>query len=207
MKKNFFTTILVFISILVHSQYKDWCAAEIFFKDGTTLSGKARLNIIDAGLTFPFGSKEYLRYIKGKQMKSTKFVPEEIEKIIFDLNYKTKGRREKKAVVYIPIIKSKNRKKDKLGFAELIIDGSVKLVKRTVSNSSNNRGSIYKESLLVRNNEEAILFNYVELKSFKKRASEYFSDCAALVSKIEDKKYRRKDLESLVKYYNDNCAK
>uniref|UniRef100_UPI00404753FD hypothetical protein n=1 Tax=Mariniflexile sp. TaxID=1979402 RepID=UPI00404753FD len=207
MKNYIFTAILVFISILAHSQYKDWCSSEIFLKDGTKLSGKARLTMIESkfGFPIPIVSEEYLRYInfKIKQKKSTEFTPQEVEKIIFELDYKEKGKRVKRQATYIPIIKSEN--KNKLGFAELIIDGTVKLVKRTVSNS--NRNSVFEESLLMRNNEEAIIFNYVELKSFKKRASEYFSDCSSLVSKIEDEKYNRKDLEDLVNYYNANCAK
>ena len=121
------------------------------------------------------------------------------------MDYKLKGRRLKRQAVYIPIIKSINKKKTKFGFAELVIDGEVKLVKRTVSNT--NYGSVFKESLLIRDNDMAIIFNYAELKSFKKRASEYFSDCPSLVSKVESKKYTRKDLEGLVNHYNDNCAK
>ena len=87
----------------------------------------------------------------------------------------------------------------------MIVDGNVKLVKRTVSNS--NRMSVFKESLLIRESEEAVFFNYVELKSFKKRASEYFSDCKDLIFRIEEGKYSRKNLNELVNYYNDNCAK
>ena len=209
MKKILAILFLIFTAFFAQAQYKDWTDAEIHLKDGAILIGKARLIMIDANLAYSFGSKEYLRYInfKIKQRKSIKYSPEEIEKIVFNLDYKLKGRRVKRQATYILIIISKNKKKIKYGFAELHIDGAVKLVKRTVSNSSNNRGSIYKESLLVRNNEEAIVFNYVELKSFKKRASEYFSNCPSLVLKIEDKKYTRNDLEGLVNYYNDNCAK
>lgn len=209
MKKALLLISLVFLSFNIQAQYKDWTKAEIYLKDGSTLKGNARLTMLEskAGNSFNLSSKEYLRYINFeiKQRQSTKFTPEEVEKVVFDLDYKVKGRRVKRQAVYIPIIKSKNKKKTKFGFAELVIDGEVQLVKRAVSNS--NRGSVFKESLLVRNNGEAILFNYAELKSFKKRASEYFSDCPSLVLKIKDKKYTRKNLEGLVKHYNDNCAK
>ncbi len=68
MKNYIFTAILVFISILAHSQYKDWCSSEIFLKDGTKLSGKARLTMIESkfGFPIPIVSEEYLRYINFK---------------------------------------------------------------------------------------------------------------------------------------------
>ena len=218
MKNTLLLVSLVFLSFNIQAQYKDWTKAKIYLKDGSTLKGNARLTMLESKVrsavfgskgenSFNLSSKEYLRYINFeiKQRKSTKFTPEEVEKVVFDLDYKLKGRRLKRQAVYIPIIKSINKKKTKFGFAELVIDGEVKLVKRTVSNT--NYGSVFKESLLIRDNDMAIIFNYAELKSFKKRASEYFSDCPSLVSKVESKKYTRKDLEGLVNHYNDNCAK
>lgn len=213
MNKALLLLSLLFLSFNVQAQYKDWTKAEIYLKDGSTLKGNSRLTMLESkpdnsfNQKYYLSSKEYLRYVNFeiKQRKSTKFTPEEIEKVVFDLDYKLNGRRVKRQAIYIPIIKIKNKKKAKFGFAELVIDGEVQLVKRAVSNSD--RGNVFKESLLIRNNEEAVLFNYAELKSFMKRASEYFGDCPSLVVKIESKKYTRKNLESLVKYYNDNCAK
>jgi hypothetical protein len=209
MLKSSITFFLFFVTFFINAQYKDLTDAEIYLKSGEILKGKARLTMIEAKGGFPLSSdsKEYLIYFNTdiKQRKGTKFSPEEVEKTIFDLDLKVNGRRVKKQTTYIPIIK--NEKKGKLGFAKLIIDGTIKLVRRSVSNTSDNRLRIYKESLLVRDNNEAIVFNYAELKSFKKRALEYFSDCSSLVSKIEDEKYKRNDLEDLVNYYNDNCAK
>jgi len=34
---------------------------------------------------------------------------------------------------------------------------------------------------------------------------EYFSDCPALVEKIENKDFHKKDLEFIVTFYNSNC--
>jgi hypothetical protein len=40
---------------------------------------------------------------------------------------------------------------------------------------------------------------------FKKQASEYFSDCPELSSKILKKEYRKEDIELIVEHYNLFC--
>jgi len=42
-------------------------------------------------------------------------------------------------------------------------------------------------------------------KNFKKAASEYFSDCTSLVSKIQNKEFKKRDIEEIVTYYNTSC--
>ncbi len=42
-------------------------------------------------------------------------------------------------------------------------------------------------------------------KNFKKAAMNYFKDCPALVKLIENKTYQKRDLEEIVKYYNEKC--
>ena len=41
--------------------------------------------------------------------------------------------------------------------------------------------------------------------SFKKDMIEYFNDCPILAQKIENKEFRKNDLEFIVKFYNSNC--
>lgn len=41
--------------------------------------------------------------------------------------------------------------------------------------------------------------------SFKKQASEYFADCPEVLKKIQDKAYRKDDMELIVDDYNRNC--
>jgi len=43
-------------------------------------------------------------------------------------------------------------------------------------------------------------------KSFKKSASEYFSDCPELVQKIQDYTFTKKDIEQMVLFYNESCG-
>jgi len=42
-------------------------------------------------------------------------------------------------------------------------------------------------------------------KRFKKNASKFFSDCPELVTKIQNKEYKKKHIEEVVKFYNENC--
>ena len=42
-------------------------------------------------------------------------------------------------------------------------------------------------------------------KNFKKAASLYFKDCQALVNKIEQKEFKKRDIEKIVTFYNQEC--
>lgn len=42
-------------------------------------------------------------------------------------------------------------------------------------------------------------------KPFKAKAKEYFKDCDSIIKKLEDKTYNRKNLDEMVKDYNDGC--
>lgn len=42
-------------------------------------------------------------------------------------------------------------------------------------------------------------------RNFKKAAVEYFKDCPALVSKLEEKIFGKNDLEEIVGFYNKEC--
>lgn len=41
--------------------------------------------------------------------------------------------------------------------------------------------------------------------TFKKDMVEYFCNCPALAEKIENKDFRKSDLEFIVRFYNSNC--
>lgn len=42
-------------------------------------------------------------------------------------------------------------------------------------------------------------------KNFRKAAMQYFKDCPELVKLIENRTYRKADIEEIVKYYNEKC--
>lgn len=208
MNKNILLLFVIFSSIqFSHAQYDSWSKAEVYFIDGTVKAGEAKLPIGGAG--GPFYANDKLRFRIADRKPVKLMEAKKIEKVILKVSYteKVNGKRIKKNREATIVTINKNKKKTKKGFAELIVDGKVKLLKRKVNYTSNNRISLITESLLVRNDEVPIPFNYAELKSFRKRAMEFFSDCSSLVSKIENKIFKREELIAIVNYYNDNCAK
>lgn len=42
--------------------------------------------------------------------------------------------------------------------------------------------------------------------NYKKTSKDFFSDCPELVSKLENKEFKRKELDEVVIFYNDNCG-
>ena len=48
--------------------------------------------------------------------------------------------------------------------------------------------------------------NQLFSKNFKKAASAYFKDCPSLVKKIQSRTFKKRDLEKIVKYYNNKCT-
>jgi len=198
------------------SQYnEDWEKAKVFLKDGTILKGEARLSMPSSKTVS--GSNESLRFTEGRKKPIQTFKAKVIDSIIFKLDYRTKvnGKKvdQKRSAKYITFYKNKN--KSKLGFAELLIDGELRLLTRSVSHSNNSGGmnngftiSMFEQQLIQFRNEVPLeIYNTVKMESFKKRAMEYFQDCPSLVSKIEAKTFKSDDLAVILKYYNDNCAK
>lgn len=47
--------------------------------------------------------------------------------------------------------------------------------------------------------------NQLFTKNFGKAASKFFKDCPVLVQKIENKKYKKRDLKETVEFYNTKC--
>ncbi|RZS98804.1 hypothetical protein [Aquimarina brevivitae] len=43
-------------------------------------------------------------------------------------------------------------------------------------------------------------------KNFKKAASDYFADCPVLVEKIQQREFKKKDIEAIVRFYNSQCT-
>lgn len=99
-------------------------------------------------------------------------------------------------------------------FLKLEIDGHLKLYSYFYSQSS--PGMVNPATGIMGGGYSYNMDRYVlqkgdgELKkikgaSFKKDMSEYFSDCPSLAQKIENKEFRKDDLESMVNIYNAEC--
>ncbi len=226
MKKILLIFTLLLFTNISFAQYS-WTKAEVTLKNGTVLVGEAFISMTSAGINI--GSKEKLRFRKNKKAKgkNSKYLPAEVEQVIFTVTYKEKvgkkkvekTRKEKYAPIYL------NKKQTKLGFAELIVDGSMKLVGRTVSVNSGggtwSAGTPYSapvytydfgflsnhnQVMFLKDGMKPEVFNQVSLlKSFKNRAKNFFEDCPALVGKIENKIFKKEDLIAIAEFYNSNC--
>ncbi|WP_296381006.1 hypothetical protein [Winogradskyella sp.] len=205
------------------AQY-DWTKAKVYLKNSEVLNGEAKILMMGSGMNL---SKEILKYRIGKKEKISKYKPEEIDSIVFIIEYKKKV--DKKEInetcskIFVPVFL--NKKKSRLGFVEILVDGELKLVARTViinyggnsSNitigvSSNNNQDDYmgghNQVLLLKNDEKPeVFYRDTSAKFFRKRAGKYFKDCISLRDKIENKSFKKEDVQDIAKYYNFNCAK
>ena len=89
-----------------------------------------------------------------------------------------------------------------------LIDGPVKMFeyRKTTRNSTgpNNMGySTQTITYLLQRGDEQL--NEPNLFGFKKEMGKYFADCPELVSLIEEKEFKRRDIGEIVTYYNTRC--
>lgn len=228
MKKLLLLLTSFMLTAFSYSQY-DWTKATVYLKNGEQLVGEGDLRMQNAGISI--GNKDILNFRKTRKDKKKKFDPEEIDSIRFTITYtirKNRKRIEKtRQETYIPVFF--NLKRNKMGFVQLIVDGNMKLVGRTVSvqngtmyGSGVNAGggiglnttptvffypSNHNELMFLKDNQEPEVFNRTSLtKSFRKRAMKYFEGCSSLVKKINSKAFKKEDLIKIAEYYNAHCG-
>jgi hypothetical protein len=223
LKKLIFASLfLVFCVNFSFSQY-EWTNAEVYLKDGEILTGEAKIPMMGAGMNL---SKEVLKYRTIEKTEKAKYQPKDIDSVIFTIQYKIKekGKKIKKIrkETYTPVYL--NKKKSRLGFAEILIDGDLRLAGRKViinsgGNSSNitietNGTSIdnfdymgnHNQMMLLKDGEKPeIFYRDTSTKYFKKRTIKYFKDCIALKAKINNDVFKKENLRDIVMYYNLSC--
>ena len=99
-------------------------------------------------------------------------------------------------------------------FLKIIIDGKMKLYNYYYTQSSPGMyivntgfisiGNSYTEESIILQKNDSYLYQPKWL-SFKKGMADYFSDCPDLAKKIENKTYRKEDIELIVNEYNREC--
>ncbi len=217
--KQILTITLFLIINVTYAQYS-WTPAEVHLKNGTVLKGEAKVPQSPSGLII--GKKERARFRKAKKQKKQKIDAKDISYITFRATEEEKvnGKKVKKIVTKKFITTYLRKKRKNPYFVELLVDGKVKLLARTVTTGNASVGAgpgassipsgvqSHNQMLVVKGNDIPEVFNNWSLsRSFKKRAIKYFKDCSSLVSKLENKTYKKKDLEAIVKYYNNSCTK
>lgn len=90
-----------------------------------------------------------------------------------------------------------------------VIDGPVKMFEyrqTTRSSAGPNMPPTSNQTIsyLLQRKDEPL--NEPNLIGFKKEMAKYFSDCPALVSLIEEKEFKRRDIGEIVMFYNSRCT-
>jgi hypothetical protein len=223
MKSVLIVSAILFNS-LVYSQYS-WTPAVVSLKNGSVLTGEAK--IPQVGASFNFGGTEKLNFRTEKKAKKKKFKIQEVDHILFTVTFKERvnGKRIEKTEIetYVPVLIKKRNTSTLLSFMQEVVQGKVSLYGRTVTQNSGawmpGAGGVnaipvfigdwsqHNQLWVCREGKEAELINHVSLfKGFKKRASEYFGDCPSLVNKIEGRAPKKSDLKEIVEFFNSNCG-
>ncbi|MCR9181334.1 MAG: hypothetical protein NXH73_00260 [Flavobacteriaceae bacterium] len=94
-----------------------------------------------------------------------------------------------------------------------LVDGIASLYKRSeiVVTGAGPMGptTSSKTSFYVKRADEKIAVNIGIndlFKSYKKTSIDFFSDCPKLVSKLENKEFKKREIEEVVVFYNENCT-
>lgn len=215
---------LLFIAVNAYAQY-DWTSAELHLTNGNTLSGEVKLS--RQGIPSIIPGKDRAFYRKNKDAKPKKFYPSKVDHIVFTITFEVEEAGEKvlksRKATYVPMYLKKKKKRKR--FVELMIEGKVSLLGRSVRINGNSAATpifshqgtaymhyhnfgpfSYNEFYVVKKGELPFQINQTSVfQTFRKKASEYFKGCKSLVEKIENKIYKEENLVEIVEYYNKNC--
>jgi len=192
-KTSIIITLLFFIPMIAQKQ-----KAILFFKDGTELKGRAKIS--------PTGK---IKFRKSKEAEKQFFSSKELKSIIIrefdkDIEYKYKVIEGKKTILLLEVLEE-----GKVTLYRTLRSGYV--VGAPGPNGMPMGGHSYSisnyylskddKNLVVHLGARGTIFN----KNFKKAASDYFKDCIMLVSKIQSKEFKKRDIVEIVEFYNENC--
>lgn len=200
-----------------YAQY-DWTEGRIVLKNGDTITGQIELPMVSKDL-ITFGGSEKVKYRKDHKSEKIKYDETQVSQIIF--------KRSDTEIAYFEYVPVSDKHK---GIFKVITRGKATLYGRMVSVTSsgyrngigvgfgspvsnNVPGGIWMynsndldEFYVLRPNEtvaEPLVTARIS-RSFKKRAMDYFSDCPALVAKLEEGMYKNTNAREVVEFYN-NC--
>jgi hypothetical protein len=200
MKKIILTIGILIISLNCKSQNQK---ATLYFRNGDTIQGLAKMSA--------WGK---IRFRKNKQSTTENYDGKTVSK--FDIEEDSS---------YIPntyiykLLQNKDYSSRPV-LMKMITEGKINLYKITTTGTSAPMGfggmgmgmgmSYSYENYYVCRDNSDIVIKLTTLgtfmgENFIKAASEYFNDCIDLVNKIENKVYRKKDIEEIVKFYNTKC--
>ena len=175
-----------------------WNSGTLYFKNGEVKKGEIKFN-----------GTEHIKYRTSKDEKKVKYHFSELEKL--DLS---KGSIN---AIYVYLLLEENL----FQVVRQLETGKVNLYSlvRTYYGPSTMPGSGGGVMTMGHTNNINHLFvkfiddelpthlgsNQLFTKNFKKAVSEFFKDCQVLVQKIENKEYKKKDIQQIVAFYNKEC--
>jgi len=189
MKKNITLVVAILFTAFTYGQGSG-LQGELFLKNGKSIEGY---------ISFARYSKESLTGIgnnvkkivvrREKKGQKEKYKQSEIDYFIINKDYYT----------YVPV------KRNQKSLFRVVEEGKVMLYHREVSDGDYRTGYDYYDEYFIKKEGEkvaSLITSRKTMKSFRKIGMKYFSDCPSLVKKIENKTYRRKDVQLAVKEYN-----
>jgi hypothetical protein len=204
--KKVLATTLFLVTVSTSFAQNGWISGEIFLKNGASKTGLIKLSKVSKDL-IAIGGDKVVRYKPAKKGKKKKYREPEIDHIILnDAGSTYNGFYE-----YVHV--SETRKE----LFRAVLTGRAILYQRNVHMTSSSGGAngilmntTYEvaEYYVLREGEtlaKPLITGRIS-KSFRHRASIFFEDCPSLVIQIENKTYRKKDIEEVVRAYN-NCEK
>lgn len=182
--------------ILIFSIYLTWgnMVAQrydiptLYFKNGDTLKGERHAFL-----------KKQVQFSKTLKSKPVKYDFEDIIKV------DVMNRRNNEVSTYVPEKIVGGRRK---AMIERRVEGYLSHYR--IKRYSGTEGNFYYDLYLKRKSEDAISFVGTENPfkfNFRKKITGYLNDCQPLVAKINAKEFKRKHMNEIVQYYNENCVK
>lgn len=195
-------SVVLLVLLISSSAFSQKERCTVYFKDGKTSEGLGKLK--------PDGN---IKFRLNKDSESEIYQKNLIDKAAINQN----GR--------VEIYKFKKVKEDFPIWMKVIVEGKVSLYTNDVTgynfNTAGGNAMGGFGGMSYGGGGGTVIFYYVNhdgedevfkitsvgniSKNFKNAASYFFKDCPALVEKIQNKTYKKGDLEEMVKYYNSKC--
>lgn len=202
--RSIITGVLLIFSISNSVAQDGWIEGEIFLKNGESKAGLIKLGKVSKDL-IAIGGDNIVKYKPAKKGKKKKYREPEIDHIILD----EAGGGYNGYYEYVAVSESKRQ------LFRAVLTGNVILYHRFVNMTSSSAGgggmmmsSTYNvDEYYVLREGGTIAMPLITgriSKSFRHRASNFFSDCPIVVAKLQNKSYRKRDIEKVVAAYN-NC--